>query len=61
MQLTTTGALSGNRQVKAAVMGLVVLAAIWELASWIIAELRQEFGHVRVESGLGCSGRSYPQ
>ncbi len=37
MQLTTTGALSGNRQVKAAVMGLVVLAVIWELATWIIA------------------------
>ena len=37
MQLTTTGSLSGNRQVKAAVMGLVVLAVIWELASWIIA------------------------
>ena len=37
MQLTTTGALSGSRQLKAAVMGLVVLAAIWELAAWIIA------------------------
>jgi hypothetical protein len=37
MQLTTTGALSGNRQVKAAVMGLVVVAIIWELASWIVA------------------------
>jgi hypothetical protein len=37
MQLTTTGALSGNRQVKAAVMGLVVLAVIWELAAWIVA------------------------
>lgn len=37
MQLTTTGFLSGNRQVKAAVMGLVVLAVIWELAAWIIA------------------------
>ena len=37
MQLTTTGALSGNRQVKAAVMGLVILAVIWELASWIVA------------------------
>ncbi len=36
MQLATTGALSGNRQVKAAVMGLVVLAVIWELASWIV-------------------------
>jgi hypothetical protein len=37
MQLTTTGSLSGNRQVKAAVMGLVVLAIIWELAAWIVA------------------------
>jgi hypothetical protein len=37
MQLTTTGALSGNRQVKAAVMGIVVLAIIWELAAWIVA------------------------
>jgi hypothetical protein len=36
MQLTTTGALGGNRQVKAAVMGLVVLAVIWELAAWIV-------------------------
>src|SRR5665213_3523035 len=37
MQLTTTGALSGNRQVKAAVLGLLVLGVIWELAAWIIA------------------------
>jgi hypothetical protein len=37
MQLTTTGALSGNRQVKAAVMGLIILAVIWEVASWIVA------------------------
>jgi hypothetical protein len=37
MQLTTTGGLSGNRQVKAAIMGLVVLAIIWELAAWIVA------------------------
>src|SRR3984885_14568082 len=37
MQLSTTGALSGNRQIKAAVMGLVVLAVIWELAAWIVA------------------------
>jgi hypothetical protein len=37
MQLTTTGFLSGNRQVKVAVMGLVVLATIWELAAWIVA------------------------
>src|ERR1700674_1917035 len=36
MQLTTTGFLSGNRQVKAAVMGLAVLAIIWELAAWIV-------------------------
>jgi hypothetical protein len=37
MQLTTTGAQLGNRQVKAAVMGLVVLGIIWELATWIVA------------------------
>ena len=37
MQLTTTGSLSGNRQVKAAVVGLIVLATIWELAAWIVA------------------------
>jgi hypothetical protein len=37
MQLTTLGSLSGNRQVKAVVMGLVVLAALWELAAWIVA------------------------
>jgi hypothetical protein len=37
MQLTTTGALSGTRQVKAVVLGLVVLATIWELAAWIVA------------------------
>jgi hypothetical protein len=37
MQLTTTGSLSGNRQFKAVVMGLIVLAAIWELAAWIVA------------------------
>src|ERR1019366_2219934 len=37
MQLTTTGSLSGNRQIKAAVMGLVILALIWELAAWIVA------------------------
>jgi hypothetical protein len=36
MQLTTAGSLSGSRQVKALVMGLVVLAAIWELAAWIV-------------------------
>ncbi len=37
MQLTTTGSLSANRQVKAVVMGLVVLAIIWELSAWIVA------------------------
>src|ERR1700719_34955 len=37
MQLTTLGSLSSNRQVKAVVMGLVVLAALWELAAWIVA------------------------
>src|ERR1700730_3302178 len=43
MQLTTVGSLSGNRQVKAAVMGLVVLAIIWELAAWIVAGSDQNF------------------
>src|SRR3984957_6391355 len=37
MQLTTAGSLSGNRQVKAVVMGLVFLAIIWELAAWIVS------------------------
>jgi hypothetical protein len=37
MQLTTLGSPSGNRQIKASVVGLFVLAAIWELASWIVA------------------------
>jgi hypothetical protein len=37
MQLTTSGSLGGNRQVKAAVMGLIVLGVIWELATWIVA------------------------
>jgi hypothetical protein len=37
MQLTTRGALSGNRQIKAGLMGLVILALIWELAAWIVA------------------------
>jgi hypothetical protein len=41
MQLTTIGSLSGNRQIKGAVMGLLVLAAIWELASWIVAGSNQ--------------------
>ena len=36
MQLTTRGSLSSNRQVKAAVLGLVVLVIIWELAAWIV-------------------------
>ena len=36
MQLTL-GSLSGNRHVKAAAMGLVLLAVIWELAAWIVA------------------------
>src|SRR5271170_7976349 len=37
MQLSTSGSLSGNRQIKAGVMGLIVLAIIWELAAWIVA------------------------
>jgi hypothetical protein len=37
MQLSTSGSLSGNRQIKAAVMGLVVLGVIWELTAWIVA------------------------
>jgi hypothetical protein len=37
MQLSTLGSLSGNRQVKAAVIGLFMLAIIWELAAWIVA------------------------
>lgn len=37
MQLTTVGSLSGSRQAKAVVFSLVILAAIWELASWIVA------------------------
>ncbi len=37
MQLTTAGSLSGNRQIKAAVMGLIVVGVIWELATWIVA------------------------
>ena len=41
MQLTTTGVPSGNRQIKAAVLGLIVLATIWELASWIVAGANQ--------------------
>src|SRR5579872_2418701 len=37
MQLSTIGSVGGNRQVKAAVIGLVVLAIIWELAAWIVS------------------------
>jgi hypothetical protein len=37
MQLSTVGSLSGNRQIKAIVMGLVILGVIWELTSWIVA------------------------
>src|ERR1700688_3239423 len=37
MQLTTEGPLSGNRQVKALVMGLIIVGVIWELAAWIVA------------------------
>ena len=37
MQLSTIGSISGNRQVKAAVIGLLVLAVIWELAAWIVS------------------------
>jgi hypothetical protein len=36
MQLTTVGSLSGNRQIKAVVMGLIVVGVIWELAGWIV-------------------------
>src|SRR5229473_7971427 len=36
MQLTTLGSLSGNRQIKAIVMGLVILGVIWNLAAWIV-------------------------
>src|ERR1039458_8929870 len=37
MQLTTLGSVSGNRQIKAGVMALVILGVIWELATWIVA------------------------
>src|SRR5579863_9184547 len=37
MQLTTLRSVGGNRQIKALVMGLVVLGVIWELAAWIVA------------------------
>lgn len=41
MQLTTLGSLGGSRQIKAAVLGLIMLAVIWELAAWIIAGSNQ--------------------
>src|SRR5579871_3438753 len=37
MQLTARGSQSGNRQIKGAIIGLVVLATIWQLASWVVA------------------------
>jgi hypothetical protein len=37
MELTSHGSLSGNRQVKAVVIGLVILGVIWEVATWIVA------------------------
>jgi hypothetical protein len=37
MQLTTLGSVKGKRQITGAVLGLIVLATIWELASWIVA------------------------
>ena len=37
MQLTTPGSLRQNRQIKALVMGLVVLAVIWEVSVWIVS------------------------
>ena len=37
METTTLGQFRNNRQVKGAVMGLILLAVIWELASWIVA------------------------
>jgi hypothetical protein len=55
MQLTTRGSLSGNRQIKAAVMGLVVLGIIWELATWIVAGSDKNlvmFGLTLVVAGL---------
>jgi hypothetical protein len=36
MQLTTLGSLSGNRQIKAIVIGLAILGVIWNLAAWIV-------------------------
>jgi hypothetical protein len=41
MQLTTLGSVKGKRQITGAVLGLLVLATIWELASWIVAGSNQ--------------------
>jgi hypothetical protein len=37
MQPSGIGSLTSNRQVKAVVMSLVLLAVIWELAAWVVA------------------------
>lgn len=37
MQLTTLGSASGSRQIKGAVIGLIVLGTVWELALWIVS------------------------
>lgn len=37
MQLMTTGTLRGSPQARLAILGLVVLATIWELSTWIVA------------------------
>lgn len=37
MQLTTHGSLGSNRQIKAAIVGLITLGVIWALSSWIVA------------------------
>jgi hypothetical protein len=42
MHITTLGSHGGNRLIKAAAMGLVVLAVIWELSAWIIAGADQK-------------------
>ena len=36
MQLSI-GSARGKRQIQGLIMGLIVLALIWEMASWIIA------------------------
>src|SRR5215469_128808 len=41
MQLTAQGSISGTRQIKAIVIGLIILAIIWELAAWIVAGSNQ--------------------